>query len=125
MQVRVARPTRDLGRALAFYRDAIGLDVLASFEDHDGYSGAIVGVPDEAVQLELVLHEAVAPSPTAEDQLVLYLGSPQAVADRAASIRAGGYDPQLPSNPYWKREGGIAFVDPDGYWLILSPDSWQ
>jgi catechol 2,3-dioxygenase-like lactoylglutathione lyase family enzyme len=118
MQVRVARPTRDLGRALAFYRDAVGLEVIASFEGHDGYSGAILGVPDEAVQLELVFHEAVAPSPTEEDQLVLYLGSPQEVADRVAGLSAAGYDPQRPSNPYWEREGASAFVDSDGYWLI-------
>jgi catechol 2,3-dioxygenase-like lactoylglutathione lyase family enzyme len=125
MQVRVARPTRDLGRALAFYRDAVGLEVVSSFDGHDGYSGAILGVPDEAVQLELVHHEAVVPSPSGEDQLVLYLGSAQAVADRAASIRAAGYDPEPPTNPYWEREGAVAFVDPDGYWLILSPESWR
>jgi hypothetical protein len=103
----------------------VGLEVIASFDDHGGYSGAILGVPDEAVQLELVFHEAVAPSPAGEDQLVLYLGSPQAVADRAAAISGAGYDPQLPSNPYWQRAGAVAFVDPDGYWLVLSPDSWQ
>jgi catechol 2,3-dioxygenase-like lactoylglutathione lyase family enzyme len=125
MEVRVARPTRDLGRALAFYRDAVGLGVLASFDGHDGYSGAILGLPDGAVQLELVRHEAVVPSPTGEDQLVLYLGSAQEVADRASAIEAAGYEPRPASNPYWEREGAVAFVDPDGYWLILSPDTWR
>ena len=124
MQVRVVRPTRDLDRACAFYRDAVALPVLSSFSDHERFSGVILGVPDAAHQLELVHHADVDPSPTTEDQLVLYLGSPAAVADRAASIRAAGYEPQPPSNPYWTREGAIAFVDPDGYWLILSPDSW-
>ena len=125
MQVRVARPTRDLGRALAFYRDAVGLQVLSSFDEHEGYSGAILGLPDANAQLELVLHDEVGPSPTEEDQLVLYLGSAAAVADRAAAIRTAGYEPRPPSNPYWSREGAIAFVDPDGYWLILSPDRWR
>ena len=124
MQIRVARPTRDLDRACAFYRDAVGLPVLSSFSGHDGFGGVILGVPDAARQLELVHHAEVEPSPTTEDQLVLYLGSAAAVADRAASIRAAGYEPQSPANPYWTREGAIAFVDPDGYWLILSPDSW-
>ena len=124
MQVRVARPTRDLDRACAFYRDAVGLPVISAFADHDGFSGAILGVPDAAHQLELVCHLDVQPSPTTEDQLVLYLGSEAAVADRAASIRAAGYELRSPSNPYWTREGAIAFVDPDGYWLILSPDNW-
>ena len=124
MQVRVARPTRDLDRVCAFYRDAVGLPVLSSFADHEGFSGAILGVPDTAHQLELVCRDDVEPSPTTEDQLVLYLGSEASVADRVASIRAAGYEPRAPANPYWTREGAVAFVDPDGYWLILSPDIW-
>jgi catechol 2,3-dioxygenase-like lactoylglutathione lyase family enzyme len=125
MQVRVARPTRDLERASAFYRDAVGLPVLSSFADHEGYSGVILGVPDATHQLELVLHAGLEPSPTAEDQLVLYLGSEAAVAERAAAIEAAGHEPRLPPNPYWAREGASAFVDPDGYWLILSPGRWE
>ena len=125
VQVRVARPTRDLERACDFYRDAVGLPVLSSFADHEGYSGVILGVPDATHQLELVFHIDVEPSPTAEDQLVLYLGSGAAVADRAAAIEAAGHEPRLPPNPYWSREGASAFVDPDGYWLILSPDRWE
>ena len=123
MQVRVSRPTRDLGRVLAFYRDLVGLPVVASFEDHDGYSGAILGLPDRDTQLELVFHASAQPAPTAEDQLVLYLGSADAVAGRAAAIGRGGYHPKPTANPYWARSGAISFVDPDGYWLILSPDS--
>jgi catechol 2,3-dioxygenase-like lactoylglutathione lyase family enzyme len=125
LQVRVARPTRDLDRACAFYRDAVGLPILSSFADHEGFSGVVLGLPDAAHQLELVHHDDVRPSPTTEDQLVLYLGSATAVADRAASIRVAGFEPQLPPNPYWTREGAVAFVDPDGYWLILSPDRWE
>lgn len=125
MQIRVARPSRDLERACAFYRDAVGLPVLSSFADHEGFSGVILGVPDAAHQLELVRHAEVEPSPTTEDQLVLYLGSAAAVANRATAIEAAGHEPQAPPNPYWTREGAIAFVDPDGYWLVLSPDSWE
>ena len=125
MQARVARPTGDLDRAGNFYRHAVGLPILASFADHHGYSGVVFGVPDAACQLELVLHPGVEPSPTDEDQLVLYLGSADAVAERGAAITAAGYAPRQPANPYWTREGAAAFVDPDGYWLILSPDSWD
>src|SRR4029450_5523011 len=74
MQICVARPTRDLERATCFYRLLV-LPVIASFEDHDGYSGVVFGVPDASRQLELVLHEGEVPAPTREDQLVLYLGS--------------------------------------------------
>lgn len=125
MQIRIARPTRDIERARAFYRDAVGLTVIASFEEHDGYSGVIFGIPDATRQLELVFHAEVEPAPTAEDQLVLYLGSAAAVEERAAAIRAAGNEPRAPSNPYWTRRGAVAFVDPDGYWLIVSADSWE
>jgi catechol 2,3-dioxygenase-like lactoylglutathione lyase family enzyme len=125
VQIRVARPTRDLERASAFYRDAAGLPVLASFDEHDGYSGVIFGIPDAALQLELVFHAGVEPSPTPEDQLVLYLGSAAAMEERAAAIRAAGHESQVPPNPYWARQGATCFVDPDGYWLILSPDRWD
>jgi len=123
MQIRVARPTRDLERAVAFYQ-LLELPVLASFEDHDGYSGVVLGLPDSSRQLELVFHDGESPSPTAEDQLVLYLGSPDGVSRQAERIRAAGFEPSDAANPYWARNGAVCFIDPDGYRLILSPDAW-
>jgi hypothetical protein len=98
--------------------------VLASFEDHDGYSGVVLGLPDSSRPLELVLRDGEAPSPTDEDQLVLYLGSAERVARAVSRIRAAGFEPLVAANPYWERNGAVCFVDPDGYWLILSPDAW-
>jgi len=124
MQIRIARPARDLGASVAFYRDVVGLPVLAAFEDHDGYSGAVLGLPDASRQLELVAHAEIGPSPTTEDQLVLYLGSAPEVAHLVQRIRASGLEPSFPPNPYWSRSGAVCFVDPDGYWLVLSPEAW-
>jgi catechol 2,3-dioxygenase-like lactoylglutathione lyase family enzyme len=124
VQVRVARPTRDLDAAVAFYRDAVGLPVLDTFADHDGFSGVIFGIPDATRQLELVAHAGVQPSPTSEDQLVFYLGSADAVARCSGRLSAAGFEPAAPSNPYWASDGAACFVDPDGYWLIVSPASW-
>src|SRR5215470_15396147 len=121
MAVRVARPTRDLDAAAAFYGDLLGLPVLGSFEDHDGFSGLILGLPDASRQLELVAAPDAAPTPTAEDQLVLYLGSSERVEQAAARIRAAGHEPSSSPNPYWANVGAVCFVDPDGYWLVLSP----
>jgi catechol 2,3-dioxygenase-like lactoylglutathione lyase family enzyme len=50
----VARPARDLERIRSFYEHVVGLPVLWSFVDHDGFDGVIFGVPDERAQLELV-----------------------------------------------------------------------
>lgn len=121
-QIRVARPTRDLAATAAFYGDVVGLNELSSFEDHDGFSGVIFGLPDASRQLELISGEGIAPSPTAEDQLVLYLGWAEEVASQAAQIRAAGFEPVESPNPYWSRNGAVCFVDPDGYWLVLSPE---
>ena len=38
--LRVARPTDDIETLLPFYRDGLGLAVLARFEDHEGFDGA-------------------------------------------------------------------------------------
>jgi catechol 2,3-dioxygenase-like lactoylglutathione lyase family enzyme len=124
MQVRTARPTADLEQSIRFYRDLVGFTLLASFEDHAGFSGAIFGMPDESRQLEIVSHVGVLPTPTTEDQLVLYLGSTDAVSRLAQRLIDAGVGEREPSNPYWKTGGARCFTDVDGYWLILSPSSW-
>jgi catechol 2,3-dioxygenase-like lactoylglutathione lyase family enzyme len=124
--LRVARPTADLARTRAFYEQVVGLPVLGSFSDHDGFDGVIFGVPDARSQLELVRspHGEV-PAPTAEDALVLYHDRGPAAGDLTDRlVRAGtpevapGDDPTL--NPYWPRVGARCFVDPDGYRLIVA-----
>jgi hypothetical protein len=124
MQVRVARATSALAETAAFYRDLVSLPVLREFHDHDGFSGVIFGLPDVSRQLELVSHLGTSPSPTTEDQLVLYLGSVAEVAAVANRLEAGGFAPSAPANPYWTADGARCYVDPDGYWLVLSPSSW-
>ena len=98
--------------------------MIASFEDHAGYSGVVFGLPDASRQLELVAHADETPAPTDEDQLVLYLGSAEAVARAEERIRLAGEEPQVAANPYWAANGAVCFVDPDGYRLILSPQAW-
>ena len=124
MAIRVARPTRDLVAAAAFYRDLVGLPVLGAFDDHDGFSGVILGLPDATRQLELVAAPDADPAPTPEDQLVLSLGSPDAVALAAARLEVAGHEPARSPNPYWAAAGAVCFVDPDGYWLVVSPQAW-
>jgi len=125
--MRVARPTTDLARIRAFYAETVGLAVLWSFTDHDGFDGVVFGVPDERAQLELVRspHGEV-PAPTGEDALVLYHGDGAAAAERIDRlVRAGTRElsaadsPTL--NPFWPRVGARCFVDPDGYRLIVVP----
>ena len=97
---------------------------LGSFEDHDGHDGVIFGLPDASRQLEIVRTEETIASPSAEDQLVFYLGSSERVEEVAAQLREAGHEPQVSPNPYWERTGAVCFVDPDGYWLVISPEAW-
>ncbi len=124
--MRSARPTADLDVIRAFYEDVVGLPVLWSFVDHDGFDGVIFGVPDERAQLELVRspHGEV-PTPTNEDALVLYCSGPDQARyvdrlRRAGTAEVAADDATL--NPYWPRSGAVCFVDPDGYRLILVPE---
>lgn len=123
-QLRIARPTAELAAVRSFYVEAVGLPVVAEWEDHDGYAGVVVGLPDASRQLELLAAD-VTPTPTNEDQLVLYLRSPDAVAALARRIEASGHRPRPAANPYWQETGATCFVDPDGYWLVLSPLDWS
>jgi catechol 2,3-dioxygenase-like lactoylglutathione lyase family enzyme len=123
--MRVARPTADLDRIRSFYEHVVGLPLLWSFVDHDGFDGAIFGVPDARAQLEIVRspHGDV-PAPTHEDALVLYQSDTSAADDLVARLRRAGAvevgdDPTL--NPYWPRHGARTFSDPDGYRLIVAP----
>jgi catechol 2,3-dioxygenase-like lactoylglutathione lyase family enzyme len=42
---------RDLDRSLAFYRDLLGMEVIAEQEKQGGYLAAIVGYPDAHVRM--------------------------------------------------------------------------
>ena len=34
-----------------------------------------------------------------------------------------GTDPVEPANPYWKQHG-VTLLDPDGFSVVLVPESW-
>jgi catechol 2,3-dioxygenase-like lactoylglutathione lyase family enzyme len=122
MQLRVARHTERLDELVRFYRDGIGLSEVGGFRGHDGYDGVFLAVPGSGAHLELTSGGgAGAPEPHPESLLVLYLGDADAV--RAVTARLG-IDPVEPANPYWA-EHGVTFEDPDGFRVVLVPDSWR
>jgi catechol 2,3-dioxygenase-like lactoylglutathione lyase family enzyme len=122
MQLRVARHTERLDELVRFYRDGIGLSEIGGFRDHDGYDGVFLAVPGSGAHLELTSGGGPgAPEPHPESLLVLYLGDEGAVRAVAARL---GVDPVEPANPYWA-EHGVTFQDPDGFRVVLVPDSWD
>lgn len=123
--LRIARPTDDLEALLPFYRDGLGLSLLARFEDHDGFDGLMLGAPDAAYHLEFTRargHRA-GRAPTPDNLFVFYL--PDAAEWRSAVDRmiGAGFEPVPSFNPYWDR-AGVTFEDPDGYRVVLQRAAW-
>ncbi|HEX5685944.1 MAG TPA: VOC family protein [Ideonella sp.] len=124
--LRLARPVTHLARSVALYRDGLGLNVLGSFEDHEGFDGVMLGQPGAGHHFEFTCsrNHPVPPTPTPEDLVVLYL--PDAAEWRMACERmqAVGFLPVPSFNPYWD-ERGRTFVDPDGYRVVLQNAGWH
>jgi hypothetical protein len=128
--IRIARPSLDLGAAERFYVDGLGLSVLykkdgnAAGEPHDLL---MVGPDGGQWHLELTVAvtaaDAVTPTPTPEDLLVIYLAEP--VSDEAIkrAVTYGG-TVVVSNNPYWDI-GGVTIADPDGYRVVLTKRSWR
>lgn len=123
--LRIARPVTDLARTREMYARGLGLQVLASFEDHDGFDGVMLGAPGAGYHFEFTRsrRHAVLPSPTVEDLTVLYL--PGEAEWRAACERmlAAGFRQVASFNPYWEARGRT-FEDADGYRIVLERAEW-
>src|SRR5215216_7960261 len=63
-QVRIARPTERLAEVVRFYRDALGLEQITSFEKHAGYDGVMLALPGRRDHLEFTHHQSGSPCPT-------------------------------------------------------------
>ena len=118
--VRFARTSRNYDATIAFYRDAVGLPVIGGFTGSFGEDGTIFGLPDTAVQLEIVRAHEGAQVGTF-DQLVLYLTSTAAVEEATAPLRATGLLPKADPHPYWAANGAVIYRDPDGRDVVFAP----
>lgn len=123
--LRVARPTDRMDEIIEFYRDGLGLEIIASFQDHAGFDGVMLGKPGAPYHFEFT-HAHGHPAgcaPTQDNLIVFYL--PGAAEWRAAVERmlAHGHAPVPSFNPYWD-ERGKTFEDADGYRVVLQNGAW-
>ena len=119
-QVRIARPTDKLEEVLRFYSEGLGLKIVGSFREHDGYSGYMLGLPGTDYHLEFTHHAAGSPcpAPSRDNLLVFYIPEKAAVERIAARLSALGYPSVEAENPYWS-EKGVTIEDPDGSRVVL------
>lgn len=124
--VRVARPTDDLEVLLRFYRDGLGFEILARFDDHAGFDGIILGHPNAPYHLEFTKahSEVVGRAPSEDHLLVFYLPDPAAWNKAVNSMKSAGFDPVPSFNPYWDKVGAT-FQDPDGYRVVFQRADWN
>jgi len=123
LHLRIARPVFDLERSQTMYCRGLGLRLLGRFEDHDGFDGVMLGYPSAQYHFEFThcRSHPIAPTPTAEDLLVLYLPRRDAWHAACARMRAAGFVHVRSFNPYWERKGRT-FEDADGYRIVLECD---
>jgi catechol 2,3-dioxygenase-like lactoylglutathione lyase family enzyme len=123
--LRVARPTDQLAEVVRFYEDGLGLRRLASFQDHDGFDGVMLGLSGASYHLEFTTkrdHQA-GRAPTRDHLLVFYLPDDHDWREAVNRMIAAGYEPVASFNPYWNL-AGCTFEDLDGYRVVLQHASW-
>ena len=125
-KLRVARPTDRLEEVVRFYTEGLGLTVLESFEDHEGFDGVMLGIAGAAYHLEFTRRHGhlAGRAPTEDNLLVFYLEEPQAWQAAVDRMMAAGYETVRAYNPYWERHG-LTYEDPDGYRVVLQNASWS
>ncbi|HKE93478.1 MAG TPA: VOC family protein, partial [Povalibacter sp.] len=119
-QVRIARPTIRLQEVITFYCEGLGLRELGRFENHAGYSGVFLGLPDRTVHLEFTQHVADedAQVPSGDDLLVFYIPDATQLRALCQRLEARGHASVEPENPYWA-DKSVTFADPDGRRVVL------
>jgi catechol 2,3-dioxygenase-like lactoylglutathione lyase family enzyme len=128
--IRIARPSLDLAAAERFYVQGLGLSVLfraAGSAESGTHDLLMLGPAGGNWHLELTVgtRDMVAPSPTPEDLLVIYLAAPASEVLAALAARAVAYGGTVvpAHNPYWDA-GGVTITDPDGYRVVLTERCW-
>lgn len=123
--LRVARATNQLAEVVRFYREGLGFEVIGSFENHEGFDGAMLGHRGAGYHLEFTHQrgEQVGRAPTEENLLVFYLPKREAWQAAIDQIKEIGQHPVRSRNPYWNQRG-VTFEDPDGYRVVLQNSGW-
>ena len=119
-QVRIARPTDQLEKVVAFYRDGLGLEEINRFQGHDGYDGVMLGLPGRTYHLEFTQSAAGSscPAPSDDNLLVLYIPDAPDYEHLCARLARLGYPSVEAANPYWRGKSAT-FEDPDGWRVVL------
>ncbi len=123
--LRIARPVSNLAQTKDMYCRGLGLRVVGSFENHEGFDGVMLGRPGSEYHFEFTHCRAhpVVPSPTPEDVAVFYVAAKAEWESACSRMLAAGFKQVASLNPYWDVRGRT-YLDPDGYRVVLQNAEW-
>jgi catechol 2,3-dioxygenase-like lactoylglutathione lyase family enzyme len=124
--LRIARPVSNLRRLADMYCAGLGLHVLGSFDNHDGFDGVMLGREgcDYHFEFTFCHSHPIKPQPSADDLVVFYLPDAAEWELACEKMAAAGFECIASFNPYWDVHGRT-FVDPDGYRVVLQNAAWS
>ncbi len=124
--LRVARPTDNLEEISRMYKEGLGFEVLAKFEDHKGFDGIILGHAKNNYLIEFTHHRGtkVGKAPTKDNLLVFYIEDKVEWKSMCDKMENAGFKVVRSYNPYWDQDGK-SFEDIDGYRVVLQNRDWK
>jgi YycE-like protein len=107
------------------YGRGLGLRVVGSFENHEGFDGVMLGSAGSSYHFEFThcRTRPVTPAPTPEDLVVFYIPTEAEWKARCASMLSAGFKQVASFNPYWDIRGRT-YEDLDGYRIALQQAEW-
>ena len=101
------------------YASGLGLEVLATFQDHDGFDGVVLGHAGQPYQLEFTCQpgKPAEGSASPEHLLVFYLADSEWL-ERCAAMTDAGFRAVPSANPFWEA-CGTTYEDLDSYRVVL------
>jgi len=124
--LRVARPTDQLEAIVKMYQKGLDLEVIGSFENHQGFDGVMLGKAGMDYHFEFIHQHghSVGRAPTEDNLLVFYVPDREEWEARCATMETAGFKPVPSYNPYWDRQGKT-FEDQDGYRVVIQNAAWS
>ena len=119
--VRLAYSSANYDATVAFYRDVVGLPLIAEFTDSFGEDGSVFGLPSIHVHLEIVRAKEKTREVDPLDALVFYFSGSVAAGAASAPLRAAGAKRDPSPHPYWVSRGATIYLDPDGRRVVFAP----
>ncbi len=124
--LRIARPTNQLEALVKMYRDGLNLEIIGSFEGHQGFDGVMLGNAGLDYHFEFTHQRghSVRRAPTKDNLLVFYVPDREEWEARCKEMEAAGFKSAQSYNPYWDRIGKT-FEDLDGYRVVIQNADWS